>query len=359
LWHAYGTGSAEEKALSQALDAFKKENADVKVDVLQIPFDQVFNKWETEVAAGGGPDMYTVPNDNTGNQVRAKLLAPVDDLIKGQTDGFAPSSFAGATIDGKLYGVPGIIKAVALYYNKSTVPNPPKTTDELLALAKSGKKIAINQNNYHNFGWLTGAFGGKLMDDTGKCVADQGGFADALKFMADLKAAGASFQTDGGKADTLFRQGQVDMIINGPWTLGDYKKDLGDKLGVAPMPAGPKGAATPLAGVDYWHINPNSKPEQQKLAAMVALYLFGPKGAQIYTDVAGSPMVRTDVKAADPLVKAFADAAAGGFARPQSKEFGNWWGPFGDAVTKVMEGKSAPADAVKEACAAMNKANGK
>jgi arabinogalactan oligomer/maltooligosaccharide transport system substrate-binding protein len=248
---------------------------------------------------------------------------------------------------------------VALYYNKSTVPNPPKTTDELLALVKSGKKIAINQNNYHNFGWLTGAFGGKLMDDTGKCVADQAGFADALKFMADLKAAGASFQTDGGKADTLFRQGQVDMIINGPWTLGDYKKDLGDKLAVAPMPAGPKGAATPLAGVDYWHINPNSKPEQQKLAAMVALYLFGPKGAQIYTDVAGSPMVRTDVKAADPLVKAFADAAAGGYARPQSKEFGNWWGPFGDAVTKVMEGKSAPADAVKEACAAMNKANGK
>jgi arabinogalactan oligomer/maltooligosaccharide transport system substrate-binding protein len=197
------------------------------------------------------------------------------------------------------------------------------------------------------------------MDDTGKCVADQGGFADALKFMADLQAAGASFQTDGRKADTLFRQGQVDMIINGPWTLGDYKKDLGDKLAVAPMPAGPKGAATPLAGVDYWHINPNIKPDQQKLAAMVALYLFGPKGAQIYTDVAGSPMVRTDVKAADPLVKAFADAAAAGYPRPQSKEFGNWWGPFGDAVTKVMEGKSAPADAVKEACAAMNKANGK
>ena len=87
--------------------------------------------------------------------------------------------------------------------------------------------------------------------------------------------------------------------------------------------------------------------------------LFGPKGAQIYADVAGSPMVRTDVTAADPLVKAFADAAAAGFPRPQSKEFGNWWGPFGDAVTKVMEGQSKPADAVKEACAAMNKANGK
>jgi arabinogalactan oligomer/maltooligosaccharide transport system substrate-binding protein len=359
LWHAYGTGSTEEKALTQVLDGLKKENPDLKLNVLQIPFDQVFNKWETEVAAGGGPDMFTVPNDNVGNQVRAKLLAPLDDYLKGNTAGFVPSSFEGATLDGKVYGVPGIIKAVALYYNKSTVPAPPKNTDELLAMVKAGKKIAINQNNYHNFGWLTGAFGGKLMDAGGACIADQGGFADALKFMADLKAAGASFQTDGGKADTLFRQGQVDMIINGPWVLGDYKKDLGDKLGVAPMPAGPKGAATPLAGVDYWHVNPNIKPDQQKLAVQVGLYIFGKKGAQIYTDVAGSPMVRTDVAAADPLVKAFAEAAAAGFPRPQSKEFGNWWGPFGDAVTKVMEGKSAPADAVKEACAAMNKASGK
>ena len=78
--------------------------------------------------------------------------------------------------------MPGIIKAVALYYNKSTIPNPPTTTDELLALVKSGKKIAIYQGAYHNFGWLTGAFGGVLMDDTGKCTATDGGFADALQF---------------------------------------------------------------------------------------------------------------------------------------------------------------------------------
>ncbi len=360
LWNAYGTGGAEEKALTEALAAMAKKYPDLKVNVLQIPFDQIFNKWETEVAAGGGPDMFTAPNDNTGNQIRAGLLADITELLKGRTDAFPPSSFDGATIDGKVYGVPGIIKAVALYYNTDTVPNPPKTTDELLDLVKSGKKIAINQNNYHNFGWLTGAFAGTLMDADGKCVADQTpGMAEALQFMKDLKAAGANFETDGGKADTAFRQGDVDMIINGPWMLGDYKKDLGDKLGVAPMPAGPGGAATPLAGVDYWYVNPNVTPEQQKLAVGAALFLFGPDGAQIYADVAGSPMVATGVSAKDPLVTAFAQAAASGFPRPQSVEFGNWWGPFGDAVTKVMEGQLEPADAVAEACAAMNKASGK
>ena len=60
----------------------------------------------------------------------------------------------------------------------------------------------------------------------------------------DLKAAGAKFETDSGKADTEFRQAQVDMYINGPWALGDYKKDLGDKVGVAPMPLA-RGARRP------------------------------------------------------------------------------------------------------------------
>ena len=262
----------------------------------------------------------------------------------------------GVTVGGKLYAVPGIIKAVALYYNKSTVPEPPKTTDELLALVKSGKKIVLNQNNYHNFGFFP-AFGGKLMDDTGKCVADQGGFAEAMQYLVDLKAAGAMFETDGGKADTLFRQGQADMIINGPWVLGDYKNDLGDKLGVAPMPAGPSGPAQPLSGIDGFYVNPNSTNKEAAVA--LALYIFNADGLKVYADVAGDPPARTDVQAADPLVKAFGDAAAGGFPRPQSTEFGNWWGPFGDMVTKVLEGKSSPADGVAEACAAMNKANNK
>ncbi len=359
LWNGYHAGGSEEQALKDAVDELQKANPGLKVNVLEVPFDQLFNKWETEVAAGGGPDMFTAPNDNLGNEVRAGLVAPIDDLMKDHLGDFSKAGVDGLTVDGQLYGVPGIIKAVALYYNKSTIPNPPKTTQELLDLVKSGKKIAINQNNYHNFGWLVSAFGSKLMDDTGACVADTTGMADAMQFLKDLKAAGANFETDGAKADTEFRQGQVDMIVNGPWVLGDYKKDLGDKLAVAPMPAGPKGSATPLSGIDGWYINPNVTPEQQKLAVDVGLYLFGKDGAGHWANTAGDPMVANGVTINDPLVKAFVDAASAGFPRPQSKEFGNWWGPFGDAVTKVMEGKSEPAAAVKEACDAMNKASGK
>ncbi|GFP39461.1 hypothetical protein HKBW3S47_01159 [Candidatus Hakubella thermalkaliphila] len=122
------------------------------------------------------------------------------------------------------------------------------------------------------------------------------------------------------------------------------------------MPAGPAGPATPLTGVDGWYINPNS--QKKEAAVELALYIFGPEGSKIYTDVAGSPMGRTDVEIADPLVQAFMDIANAGFPRPQSVEFANWWGPFSDAFTKVMEGVAPAADAVAQACADMNAASG-
>ena len=359
IWHGYHTGGAEEAVLTALVKQYQTAHPNVKIDVLAIPFDQIFNKYETEAAAGGGPDMFTAPNDSLGKEVRASVVAPIDDLVKGKLDGYTKAGINGVTVGGKMYAVPGIAKAVALYYNKSTIPTPPATTDDLMALVKSGKKLVLNESAYHNFGF-TGAFGGKLMDDTGKCVADQGGFADAFQYLVDLKAAGAKFETDGGKADTEFRQGQADMIVNGPWVLGDYKKDLGDKLGVVPMPAGPKGPANPIAGIDGWYLNPNSK--NQAAAVDVALFIFGKDGMAAYADTAtgpGDPPARSDVTMADPLVKSFADAASGGFPRPQSPEFDNFWGPFGDALTAAVEGQAKPVDAVATACQKMNQANKK
>ncbi|MEY4298776.1 MAG: hypothetical protein RIR25_12, partial [Verrucomicrobiota bacterium] len=376
LWYAYDAGGAEEEALKQAVALLKKDQPDLEVTLERIPFGQfdqegtIFDKWNKEVAAGGGPDMFTAPNDHTGAQARQAIvvgidrtavIASLDKYLKvDAANFFPPASSEGATVDGKIYGVPGIAKAVALYYNKNTIPTPPTTTAELLQMVKDGKKIAINPPAYHNFGFFTGAFGGTLLNANGVCIADQGGYTEALQFLKQLKDAGAIFNTDDSVSNQLFTQGAVDMTIQGPWKLGDFREALGNNnLGVVKMPSGPGGAATPLAGVDYWYVNPNIPDKQKKLAVAVAMYLFGPKGAQIFSDVARSPMVTLGVEPASERVQTFSDAAAAGFPRPQSTEFGNYWDPFGIAINKVLDGGIDPAVAVKTATDAMNAANGK
>jgi arabinogalactan oligomer/maltooligosaccharide transport system substrate-binding protein len=170
-----------------------------------------------------------------------------------------------------------------------------------------------------------------------------------------LKTAGAQIRAD-GDLDTLYRQGQLDIYFNGPWVLGGNEDALGkDKVGVAPMPKGPKGDAGPMTGIDGWYVNANSKNKDSAVA--LALYFANKDGQTAYANIAGDPAARTDVAPTNPNVKAFADAANIGFPRPQAPQLDNFWGPFGDAATKIFEGKSAADAAIKDACAAMNKAN--
>lgn len=356
IWHGYHAGGSEETTINTIVKNYMAAHPNIKVTVLEVPFDQLFNKYETSAAAGGGPDMFTAPNDNLGSEVRAGVVAPVDSLLQGKLTGYTQAGINGVTVAGKMYAVPGIAKAVGLYYNKSKVSTPPATTDDLMNMVKNGTKFGLNNSDYFMYGFWSG-FGGTLMDSTGKCVADQGGYADALQYFIDLQKAGADINTDEGKLETAFTQGQLDMVVTGPWVLGDFEKALGSNLGVAPLPAGPKGPSKAMMGIDGWYLNPNSK--NQAAAIDFALYAFGKDGLTLYENNAGDPAARTDVTSTDPLVKAFADIAAGGDPRPQSAEFGNYWGPFGDMITAALAAKAAPADAVKTACAAMNTANKK
>jgi arabinogalactan oligomer/maltooligosaccharide transport system substrate-binding protein len=357
LWHSYGSGGGETGALNKVLDQVRAANPDLKINVVEQPFADIFTKWRTDTAAGGtAVDLFVAPNDDLGKDARAGSIADIDQYLNGNAalTNFLPVSIEGAKVDGKFYMVPESLKAVALWYDKSAIATPPKTSDELLAGVKDGSiKLGINQGVYHQFGW-SGAFGGKLMDDSGKCIADQGGFADAFAYLKSLKDAGAKFNTDGGALDTDFKTGVINAIIDGPWTTADFRTALGDKLAVTTIPDGPSGKANPLTGTDGWYINPNLDEAQTKLAVDFALQMVAPANEQIFVDDGGHVPADSTVTISSEITQGFADAAAAGLPRPQNEQFGNWWAPFGDALNKVVDTGADPATAVKDACALMN-----
>ncbi len=353
FWHAYGTGSAEEVALSGVLALAAEDLPQYKINVLQIPFDQIFNKYRTDVAAGGGPDMFVAPNDSLGDDARGGLIADITDLASNKLGDYAPLSIEGMKLEGKLYGIPESLKAVVFWYDKTKLTTPPATTDELKALMEGGTPIGISFGCYHSWGFF-GAFGGKIFDSNWKIIADQGsGIIDAMTYLNQLyqiaKTNGWPKTDSEGLAP--FREGKIVAITNGNWAMGDYRNALGDKLAVAPLPAGPGGPANPLLGVDGYYINPNSQNKEAAIA--VALYLTGAKAENLMMKAGHVPAITT-ATVTDPLLQGLQAAFKNGYVRPQVSQLGLYWTNF-CGTDQVYEKGVDPATWVKEATAASNK----
>lgn len=362
IWHTYASGAGTEKDTYDAIVAdIQTKNPGLTITTTVQNFfgaGNIFDKYALEAQAAGGPDMFIVPNDSLGAQVRSNLLQGLDDLASGKLGDFSDLSVDGCTVDGVLYCIPESLKAVGLYYDKSAVPTPPATTDEFTQMQTDGAiEAGFNQGAYHGFGFWA-AYGGQLMDDTGTCVADTTGVGDAHQWFADMEAAGAMWSgaNNYAKVADAFKQGQINALVDGPWASGGYLEELGENLAVAPLPAGPSGPSQPMTGVDGWFVNPNST--NQELAVAVAL-LISTEYEQQFVDDAGHIPAVTTATISDPITQGFADAVANGFVRPQAKELDNFWGNFDNALNEVIDKGTDPDTAVATACAAMNTANGK
>jgi arabinogalactan oligomer / maltooligosaccharide transport system substrate-binding protein len=348
VWHAYGTGSAEETALAAILEQAAIDMPQYQINVLQVPFNDIFTKYDTDVAAGGGPDMFVAPNDNLGGQARAGTILDITDIAAGKLGDYSELSQGGMMYDGKLYGIPESLKAVVFWYNTDLLPEAPATTEELKALMEAGTPVSISYGCYHQWGFF-GSYGAQIFDGDFNFVTDEANQAkmtEAITYLNDLYQISKTNSWPKNDSDGLapFTEGTVAAITNGNWAMGDYRAALGDKLAVAPIPAGPGGASNPLLGVDGYYFNPNS--ENPEAAVDVALYLTNADAQTAMMNDAGHVPSNTTVEVTDPLIQGLLDAFATSYFRPQVEAMGNYWGNF-CGPDQVFEAGTAPADWVK------------
>ena len=359
IWEAYGaSGTSEKDAFDKIVGQVKAANPGLTVTVTDVPFNDLFKNFETQAAAGAGPDMYIAPNDNLPSEARSSLLVDVSDLadtLKAAPYNTSDVAINAATVDGKMYEIPESMKAVELFYDKSVLTTPPATIDDWKANAsKLGWVYGANGGGAYYLWGLYSTFGGKILADDGKCAATQGGVADALKWLQDMKAAGMKFYQNDNDAKADLISGKIAGFIDGPWQSGDLSKALGDKLAVV---AGPKGTGdwAPMTAPDGFYINASSA--NVDLAKQFALQFLLPANEQVFAD-AGHLPANTTLQPTDPIAQSFAALMPSGFARPTAKELNNYWGNFGDALVKAIDAGGDSTKLVADACAAMDKANG-
>jgi arabinogalactan oligomer/maltooligosaccharide transport system substrate-binding protein len=368
LWHGW-TGAEADTLNNDVLPAWEAAHPGVKITTLAVPFDQLKNKYQTEAASGGGPDLVIGPLDWVGEFATAELIQPLDQLVDATTLGsYLPATVDALRYDGKLYGLPESFETVALFYNKTMVPEPPKTTAEMDAVAaqiagtgadKYG--LALRAGFYHSAGFLFG-FGAKLFDDQNKSALNSPETVAFLNWIKALSGKPGYWAKDDDNAMTsLFKTGQAAMVVNGPWFTADAASAIGaENLGVAPLPTiseANDGTPMPFLGVKHIMVSANADTEQAKLAVEFAKWFTGPDSEKFLADKAGHLPANTGVDVtANPIAQAFVAQGQSATPLPTIPEMGQVWTPAGDMITKVLSGDSTPEDAAKEAADAIDKA---
>ncbi|MCC6568670.1 MAG: extracellular solute-binding protein [Anaerolineales bacterium] len=343
---------------------FQTANPTITVERTHYENEALRDQFQTASLANAAPDVVRVPNDFAGPFSALDIVAPTQDIFD---DAFLGQFFQGAldpaVVAGTLYGVPDNYgNHLMLIYNKDLIAEPPATFEDLIAKAKeltTGdiQGFAYNLNEPFWGAGFYGAFGGWPLDASDKPQFNNDAFKNYLTFVASLKTDGVvPAECDYNCADTLMKDGKAAMIINGDWSLGDYTKALGDKMGVAPVPPINGKPYTEMTAGKYFMVSKAVLDDDAKKDAVAAFITFmtsadiQKKWLSEFKRLPSNSEVAKDPSIAnDPILAGSMAALSDGRGQPAAPEMRCAWDAWRPNLEGVMAGTLAPADAAAAA----------
>lgn len=271
LWHAYGGELGEQFAALVA--EFNQTHPDIIIEPsyggnLWTMRDKLF----TAVAGGAAPDLAQIDQFWSSELAEAGAIVPIEDWLGDlNREDVWPLAWETATYNGEIWSMPFSLSNIALYYNRALFsaagldPDaPPATWDELAATAAAltadsdgdgqtdqwGLSFPLKANQgviYYWFAFLWQAGGEIFVEDFSAARFQEPPGVKALAFWQAMVDAGS---IPLAPPEQGFEKGQIGMTLASTARLNRYVVALGDDLGVAPLPAGPAGAATGVGGAN-------------------------------------------------------------------------------------------------------------
>jgi raffinose/stachyose/melibiose transport system substrate-binding protein len=255
----------EEPEDAKALQALKDhvatftEESGIEVQISTLPFDNMRTVLQTQLRSGEGPDVF---NWGSGPSFGGALAE--NGLLYDMTDayeehGWEVYDFAKerVTTDGKIYGVPGEMETIGLFYNKQVFDDlgleQPESLEDLRAAAeeiKADGKIPLAVGDKE--GWegghllsmaLASDIGSEAMEEiiNGEASWDSPEVAAAFEVWQDFNDAGllpeSPTSVDYDTSTSMFFSGEAAMIPTGSWLVGEIDDNTDFEVGYIPFPA--------------------------------------------------------------------------------------------------------------------------
>ncbi|WP_097874400.1 extracellular solute-binding protein [Streptomyces sp. ms184] len=367
-WDTSSVGS-EDKVFKKLAEGFEKKHPKVDVKYVNVPFGEAQNKFKNAAQAGdGAPDVIRSEVAWTPDFANLGYLAPLDGTaaLKNQDD-FLKQAVASTKYEDKTYAVPQVIDSMGVFYNKKMFEEAgveaPASLADLKAVAKKIKdktgKTGLylrGDDPYYFLSFLYGE-GGDMVDAGSKSVTiDKPEGVKAFKAVKDLVDDGtAKTDASDGWENMMqaFKNGDVAMMINGPWAVADTLtgSEFTDKgnLGVAPVPAGSAAQGAPQGGhnlavyagsknldASYAFVEYMTSVDSQATAAGELNLLPTRTSAYAKKEAVDSEIVGFFKPVVETAVE-----------RPWIPEGGSLFEPLRIEYTKVLTGQTTPEKAAK------------
>ena len=285
---------------------FNEQSDTVFIDAVAQP-----NAWDatrTAIAGGAGPDIVVTPGPSFAFELaQAGQLLALDDFSDqfSWPDVFVPWALNLGKVDGKTYSLPDELETLVLYYNKTLFEangwTPPKTVDDLMALAATISKAGVIPFSHANAEWRPSNewFVGEMLNHvagpqkvyealTGKREWTDPDFLQAVQDLDQMQQQGwfmggldRYYTATGDERHAAFGNGDAAMNIEGTWFLNGIDTFFGEAAGNnnewdwVPVPSTSGDAIYDVGSGSTWSINKNTaNPEA---AAEFLTYFFKPE----------------------------------------------------------------------------------
>jgi arabinogalactan oligomer/maltooligosaccharide transport system substrate-binding protein len=350
LWHAY-TGM-ERTALETTAAQWNAKHPETPLTLVAVPHDSFADKLTSAIPRGNGPDLFIFADDRIGAWAESHTIEPIEFWVDdARADRFAPAAMNALTYDGSLWGLPLATKSLVLFVRTDLVNKPPRTTDEIIALAPAMKKhlgSALAYTNVDLYGhapWLHG-FGGKVLADDGTLAIVTPEAAAAMTFARQLVADGiAPADADGPMVASLFNAGKAATVISGPWFITDIAKGVSWQAVTLPVLSPTGKHAAPFLGAESILMSAYARDKTAAFTVMDALTSDEAAivRARDARQVVANPAAYDDpIVARDPVLPVFRAQLEHTVPMPKLPAMRMVWQPYKNALGEVLAGRGEP-----------------
>ncbi|MCU1527618.1 MAG: hypothetical protein JWP75_1381 [Frondihabitans sp.] len=340
LWDA-----VQQVGYQKSIDEFQRRNPDIHVTIEQIPYGNYQQKITAQYISGDAPDVFWVNTPWLGDWAKGGLLTDVAPRVKSA--GIDLGQYIPSLVDlhrdgSKLWGLPKDWDTIAIYYNKQHLEkagfrNAP--TDLSWNPSDGGsylhflKQITIDHKgrnaldaafdpgsidvyaiaSTNEFQAIYGSYmamnGGGMLPHpyATSSILDSKANRETMTFLTDmLRSAHVVVPNgetgpngDSTNSQTIFSSGRMAMWQAGDWNTGALSGLSNFKVGVMPLPSGPKGRISVINGLTDGIVSNTKHPNE---AWRLVKWLGSADSQRI---MGGGGYIWPAIKSLDPLFQTY------------------------------------------------------